>query len=68
MYLNDIIRANERSHSLSEGVHVCVCVCLHEPSHADLGTHKHHMTRGDKWWMAHSTTPDVTIRTSGWWN
>lgn len=60
MDLNDIIRANESSYPLSLWVcaPLCVYVCM---SHADLGTHKHHMTPVDKWKMAQSPTPDVTM-------
>lgn len=48
----------------------CVCaplmvyVCMQRLSHADLGTHKRHMTPVDKWKMAQTPTPDVTMSVS----
>ena len=49
--------------TLCPGVCACRCACMCVRvcfSHADLGTHKHHMTPIDKWRMAQSPTPDVT--------
>lgn len=59
MILSAIIIANESFYPLSPCV--CVCMCY---SHADLGTHEHHMTPVDKCKMAQSPTPDVLMYAS----